>query len=282
MPYEGSAASTAALAVAVGDGGPGRQPEGLSAADVVVEELDGGAHHRLLAIFQSRTATRVAPVSDLRLTDIQLLQVLHPVLVFQAAPAAVLDAARAARLSELSPNGTGSSAYTTSPAGLVADVAALMARATATRSTSEGFLTFASEGQPLARQGVSTALTAKVDVPGTTSQTWTYNVGTDRWRGVADEFGSFDAANLVVQFVDYRTLGKKHADGVPIRAAKVSGRGRCVAFSSGLRSDCGWVKPGAEAVTVYSDGTGVPLRFSPGPTWIVLVPGEAVVGSSLS
>jgi hypothetical protein len=74
---QGEQAKRAALAVKIDNIGPARPQAGINNADVVVEELVEGGLTRLMAIFQCQRASLVGPIRSARISDADLLALLH-------------------------------------------------------------------------------------------------------------------------------------------------------------------------------------------------------------
>lgn len=78
LPQTGNEqADRVALAVKIDNIGPARPQAGINNADVVVEELVEGGLTRLMAIFQCQKAGLVGPIRSVRITDADLLALLH-------------------------------------------------------------------------------------------------------------------------------------------------------------------------------------------------------------
>ena len=265
--------SRTATVVAIGDG----SPTGLSAADLVFQELDGSGRQHLLAVYQSQLPGRAGPLDDLRASDVSLLAVLHPGLAYAAArpsvsqelhqQAAIVDLSRGRPLTN--------SAYQEAGGQLFVDTGALSAASAGTVAV-QGVLAFTDDVAPLTLTANAVGRVI-VGVTSSSPQTWTYDPTLRRYTGIAASFGTFEASNLVVQYVNYRTTADRHDDGSHVLSPGLFGRGRCVVFSRGTQSDCAWIKAGADSVTSYTDPSGVPLRLSPGQTWIAMVPETATV-----
>jgi hypothetical protein len=279
VPWAGDArAVDQGALVAVLAGHPsGPAPTGLSGADLVWQEVDGSAGLRMLAVFQSHRSGSTGPLGDLRGPDVPLLKVLHPGVLYDTTFPQVLSTARSAGLVDVPPSGGTAAAYGTTTGGRSVDLARAASLATLPNVPS-GFLTYAaSPSDELASLGVTPVRSATVDIAGASAQRWTYDAGGRRWLLQSASTGSVAAANVVVQTVTYRATSRKHPDGSPVLAPRVLGRGNCSVLSRGLQAPCLWSKTSDTATPVYTDQSNVPLRFEPGPTWVLLVPDNSRV-----
>jgi hypothetical protein len=130
-------------------------------------------------------------------------------------------------------------------------------------------LPLAGTGEAFTTSHVGKARTITITPPGAPAETWTYSAAGHSWLrsgtpGVA-------VANLILQNVDYKQVLLRDPDRFA-QSARVLGRGNCTAVSGGTVTPCSWYKRSAASVTGYVDAAGVPLRFAPGPTWVVLLP----------
>jgi hypothetical protein len=130
-------------------------------------------------------------------------------------------------------------------------------------------LPVAGTGEAFTTSHAGKARTITITPPGAPAETWTYSAAGRSWLrsgtpGVA-------VANLILQNVQYKEVLLRDPDRFA-QSARVLGRGACTAVSGGTATPCSWYKRSATAVTGYVDAAAVPLRFAPGPTWIVLLP----------
>jgi hypothetical protein len=209
---------------------------GLDKADVVFQEYETPTAPRAVALFQSRDATAIGPVGQVRSMDPQLLPALHPVYVNAGGGSGVTDLLTKAGVKQVPASGT--------------------------TSTAAG----------LATAQLRTAAKLTVTVPGGSTETWTYTGGKWTRPGVA-------VTNLVVQTVEYKAVTLKNPPR-SVQSARVLNRGSCYAFSAANYTPCGWYKRAADSPSSYSDTAGVALRFTPGPTWVLLVPPGSQVAAT--
>jgi Protein of unknown function (DUF3048) C-terminal domain/Protein of unknown function (DUF3048) N-terminal domain len=279
-----SAADAARPAVAVAVTGP--NPRGLTAADVVFEEITAPA--RYIAVYQSQQSTGIGPVTSTQPTDVQELSVLHPLFGYNGAVAPfflkLLDK------SKLSDVGFANhpSAYSSTAAGLTASTRAISGDVRAASAPPPIFQYRGGDSgaNTLAAKGVSRPSSVRITLPGHGTQTWHFDSRADRWTPTSGT-PRCRAANLVVQTVPYKVIGVNRQKGITVSSARVIGTGKAAVFSgsesgdsSGTAATGTWSKPRAGDVTNYLDASGYPMTFQAGPTWIILgPPGTQVITS---
>ena len=259
----------------------GAHPAGLSSADLVFEEL--GSPVRYLALFQSKQAGPVGPVTVTLPSDGQLLSVMHPLTGYSGGSAPfirILDRAKGIVDEGYAQH---SSLYTATSQGL-------------TTSTSEFYHAAGSDGSPpqlfsyrhpgsgstLATTGISRTNSVRVTLTGAPTQVWNYGARTGRWT-LASGGPTVQVANLIVQMVGYKQVYLSHRYGTTAPSPVVLGTGKATVFSGdkdgGTSAAGSWAKRGAGGVTAYLDSAGYPMLFASGPTWIVLAPPGTRIGS---
>ena len=136
-------------------------------------------------------------------------------------------------------------------------------------------------GEPAAGAGMVAA--RRASVRWATPVEWSWDPAVGAWwrdqggRRHVDAAGrGVAAANVVVQFVDYRDTGLRDSSGAVVPEAQVVGEGDAWVLTGGQLVPGRWSKASAEAVTRYTDSTGADIRLAPGRTWIELArPGTA-------
>jgi hypothetical protein len=253
----------------------GTSPQGLTSADVVYEEISSPV--RYIAIYQSNQSATVGPITTTNPTDREALAVLHPLVGYDgsAAPYFVklLDATKIVDAGFTSH----STLYSSSAAGVTTTPQAISG---AVRGTAPPaiFQYRGSGTSTLATTGVSRPTSVSLSIPGLGTQAWSFDSSTGRW--VCNSGGpSVQVANLVVQDVTYKTVNVNPKHGIVVSAASISGSGRDEVFSGRISGGSGgtaasgtWSKPHTTSLTNYFDSSGNAMAFSPGPTWVILVP----------
>jgi hypothetical protein len=274
----GSARTASMPAVALPLAGP--DPQGLSSADVVYEEITSPI--RYIAVFQSHEAQAAGPVTATRPADGQALSVLHPIYGYDGGTAPfikVLDQTNVvdvgyARHPSLYHAGAAGPTVSTSQAELAA-------RGTAPPQLFTYQGTGIGSAPGFASTGTWRPSALEVSVPGLGTQKWTFDARTGRWADVSGG-PRVEVANLVVQAVPYKNVNLSTRYGLTVPSARVTGRGSALVLSetggqpgstrSGVAVRGSWAKPGIQKITDYVDSRGVLVGFQPGPTWVILAP----------
>jgi Protein of unknown function (DUF3048) C-terminal domain/Protein of unknown function (DUF3048) N-terminal domain len=266
----GSAADAARPAVAVVVGAGAR---GLGSADVVFQEF--AAPVRYIAVFQSRRASGVGPVTSTQPTDSEVLSVLHPLIAYDGGTPTfikILDRSEATDVGF----GNHPGAYATTSSGVATSTGAVLraARGSGPPPPIFVFPGGVTGAGPLATTGLSHPASIRVSIPGNGTQVWTFDSHTGRWA-LSSGGPRVAVANLVVQTVPYRHLVNRKS-GTTLQSARVLGGGLAEVFSGspgGSAAAAGtWSKPHFQDVTNYFDKNGNPMAFQPGPTWVILAP----------
>lgn len=265
---EGAAEKDAALpavAVSVLDDKDGPEPSGLSAADLVYEELSDRGTSHLLAVFQSRSAAKVGPVDITRPVDVKLLPVLRPAYAFAGGPmgfAVQVDKAGIDGVNKLSTPKAFRGAYT-STARVLAHTGEVAAP--------PRVLSYGDAADPLA-EDAKKATGVTIDPPGEPAQVWTWDAADRRWSRTSGRGAEVSVANLVVQRTKYKTVHNENVSGGSTSTALVTGDGSCLAFGPAQQASCTWSRPSRDKQTNYADSSAATLLFQPGPTWVLLAP----------
>jgi Protein of unknown function (DUF3048) N-terminal domain/Protein of unknown function (DUF3048) C-terminal domain len=245
---------------------------GLEQADLVYEEWETAALPRALAVFQSRDVAAIGPVGQIRPADTFLLPILRPLYVNTGGASGTEGLLRAAGITQV----TSAAAFTAGAGGRTTSTAAVLAAAPAGAKPPPAVLPIASAGDAFSTSRLGTAKTVTVTPPGSAAETWTYSATAKRWSRAGSP--GVSVANLILQTVPYKDVRLRDPDRTA-RSARVLGRGTCTAVSGGTTTPCSWYKRSTTAVTGYVDAASVPLRFAPGPTWILLLPPGATIAA---
>jgi hypothetical protein len=285
LPATAAAAARPAVAVAVS----GPDPQGLGSADVVYEEITSPV--RYLAVYQSRPATDVGPVTSTQYTDRYALSVLHPLFAYNGAAASYI----VAELDKTKIIDAGyakyASLYTTGSEGLA--VASTQAVTQEVRGGTAppplfSYRNTGANGDSLAAGGVTRPATVSVTIPGAGTQDWTFDQQADRWTQTGGG-PDVQVANLVIESVNYEQLNVDAREGISVTAAEVTGSGKAQVFSGSVPGGSGgtaasgtWSMPRDGLLTNYLDAQGTPMAFQPGPTWVIYAPSgtDVTAGSS--
>ncbi len=264
-----AARGTVAVAVDLYDGGPA--PVGVSAADIVFEDLPVAGRSRAVALLQSADA-RVGPVGQTEPVDGDLLELAHPVFAYSGGPGnfvrqlggPVVDVS-ALRRPDLY-TGTGSSQQI--------DTAG--ARRVSAGTRPPPLFSYRDAGAPAVSDGKPAARVSVV-VPGHRARTWTWDPAARKWT---DAERAVSATNVLLLTVDYKTVPVGRT-GQVIASAKVSGQGAAWVLGSGDATPGNWFHPGPlTAFNMTSTPGKLPIRLLAGSTWVVLLPAGATVAAT--
>lgn len=279
LPSTASLATEPAVAVLVA----GSQTQGLSDADVTYEEVTSPL--RYIAVFQSKAATVVGPVTGTRPADGEILAVLRPMVAYDGGTSSFISVLDHTNVVDVG-YGTHSSLYSDGAAGLTTSTTALQgAGQTGAPPQLFAYRGAVTGSDALASTGQWRATAVTIQFPsGFGTQQWTFDAAQDLWQQTAGG-PPVAVANLVIQTVPYINVFLSRKYGATVPSARVLGRGASksveaftgIADSSargpgGLAAYGQWSKPGPKNVTQFLDEAGLPMDFQPGPTWIVLAP----------
>lgn len=275
-----------ALVVKIDNADPEARPQsGLAQADVVYEEQVEGNVTRLAAIFQTSAPTVVGPVRSARTTDVAIVTPLHrPLYAWSGANGAF---ARIIRSSPLVDAGYDAMTFAYSrkaivghaaPHNLYVSAPALFAKAPAGSQPPPPLFTYRDRGVPMP-DGKPVSSVRLSFGPRGVPIVWNWDakrhayLRTQRGSLHVDQNGAWvNAANVVIQFVDYRDTGFVDVSGAPVPEAVLVGTGPCWILSSGRLVEGTWSKASPEAVTTYTDASGKPIPLTRGKTWVELPP----------
>lgn len=263
----GSEADVARPAVALALAGS--SPQGLGSADLVFEEI--GTPIRFIAVYQSRIATGIGPITTTRPEDGQVLSVLHPLFGYEGGSGSAVRTLAKTKVIDLG-GLQYPSLYTTTPEGLTASTQTML---TAAKDGPPPPLfsyrgTGANATDKLATTGTSQATSVQVVIPGVGVQTWDYDPRTGRWSQSGDP--AAQVANLVIQTVPYKAAYLDKGEGITAPTAEVLGTGNAEVLSGDVAAAGTWGKRSLANVTNYFGKNGSPMELEPGPTWVILAP----------
>ena len=284
----------AALAVKIDGTERGRPQSGLSEADVVFEEMVEGGLTRLLAVYQSQSPDTVGPVRSARSTDLSILDELgRPLFAWSGANPTFAAAVRSADVIDVgaaaAPDAYRRSDDRSAPYNLYAAPDLLREAAAdepAATTPPDPLFTYREDGEPPGTEATpATATGFRTTGSLATDIEWTWDAERDGWvrnqNGTphVDTTGArVRATNVVVRFTPYRDSGVRDSTGAVVPEAEAVGEGEAWLLSGGDAQPGRWHKPSADAVTIYTDTAGQPLRLAPGVTWVeVLPPGSGEI-----
>lgn len=277
-----------------GSGNMARPQIGLNQADVVYEEMVEGSVTRLAAIFHSGESDPVGPIRSARTTDVAVFSPLHnPLFAWSGAN---VDFAAIIRDSPLIDVGydAHSEFYSRrdthfAPHNLYSSTPELFSLAPPEAVPPPALFKYrkATDITPATAQPVASIHVEFGSGAGNAPVDWFWNPlkeAFDRDQKGTPHVDENDVQiapqNVVIEFVDYVNTGYVDVSGAPVPEAQLVGTGECWVLTKGVLVKGTWTKPTTDAVTTYTDAAGVPIKLTPGRTWVELAPigGAGVTG----
>jgi Protein of unknown function (DUF3048) N-terminal domain/Protein of unknown function (DUF3048) C-terminal domain len=268
-----------ALAVKIDNADAGARPQvGINRADVVYEERVEGGITRFLAVFHSQDAQPIGPVRSGRSTDIPIFSALNRPLFawsgsngFMAADiqaSNMVDVGHSPAVDQYFRDGGWRAPHNLFINGYLPMVDAHRADAGLPPQLfwyrAPGV---APVGDPVAHLDLAYGGGSSVAV----AYDWN-GLGWARSQNGSPhvDAGGVQVAppNVVVQFIEY--TGYVHGPHLPV--GQTVGEGDVWVLTGGVRVIGRWIKPTPDAVTQYLLPDGTPIGFTPGATWVALVP----------
>lgn len=253
----------------------GAPQTGLSAADLVVEELVEGGLTRLAALFYTRLPDSVGHVRSLRGTDAGIARPVNGRVVATggAGPSIQeLDRAGVPILAE----DRGRPGFSLDPAksapyNRLVDLTRL-AEDVKNVQPEQPFFSFADpDADPDLGPKAQPATSATVRFSAASSTQWAFSDGTwVRTNGHARE--EFRADNLIVMYCPVRDAGYLDPAGNRVPETKCEGSGKAMVLRDGKALELTWFKKNTKAPTSFKTADGSPFEVSPGKTFLELVP----------
>ena len=240
---------------------------------------------RYIAVFQSKQATGVGPLTGTQPTDGQALSVLRPLFGYDGGTRVFTKVLDHTRVTDLGFR-THASLYARAPRGVTASTKAVLRAGRASGAPPQIFYFrgAATDRRTLATTGLSRPSTARVSIPGYGTESWAFDSHTGRWT-LTDGGPRVAVANVVVQTVPYKHAVVSHRAGTTVPSARLIGKGPVEVLSgsaggSGMAAAGTWSKPHLNQLTDYFDKNGYPMAFQPGPTWVIFAPKGTGVSTS--
>ncbi|HVF32258.1 MAG TPA: DUF3048 domain-containing protein [Acidimicrobiales bacterium] len=286
-PVDEDSARRPAVSIKVDNSPEGRPQAGLEKADIIYEEKVEGGVTRFIAVYQSQESELVGPIRSLRTTDRPVVSAFGGVFVFSDGVAFTLGRLKGAPVAAVSERDE-SSAFTypkgkRRPYATFGATTRLRREAKDPRPPSAAF-PFLTEGEAFAPAGATAASRASIEYGGRTRGAFEWDAATGRWQRSTNGTPHLLAdgtrltfANVIIQKVAYRGVGYKDSTKHPVEEAVVVGEGEAVVLSGGKQAKVRWSKASAEAMTVYTDAAGAPVKLLPGSTMVALAPTSAPI-----
>ncbi len=289
MAVDAALAERPTVSVKVDNSPQGRPQAGLDKADILFEEKVEGGVTRFIAVFQSQDSELVGPIRSLRTTDPSVVSAFGGVFVFSDGVAVSLRRLQGAPVKVVSERG-GASPFTY-PKGKHRPYATFAATPRLRKEAPDGAkapaaaFSFLGEGEAFAAAGAVPATRATVNYGGKTTAAFDYDTVTGRWQRSTNgtphlltDGTRLAFANVILERVPYRGVGYNDSAKNPVDEAVVVGQGDGIALIAGKQAKIRWSKASAEAMTVFTDEAGAPLKVLAGPTLIALAPTGAPIG----
>jgi hypothetical protein len=269
-----------AVAVKIDNIAPALPQAGINNADVVFEELVEGGLTRLMAIFQCTKASTVGPIRSARISDADVLALLHgSVLGYSGANPADLPPIEANSDAVLisqdaDPQYFSRNYSRPAPHNVFSSTNRILGAGLKQRKSLKA-------PKPLFSYGPIDASThaghkASMSWPAA-SAAWTWN-GSNYLRtqdGSADKLtdGSrISAANVVIMNVDIQSTGLYDVDGSPSPLDVTVGSNRVWVLRNGKLVKGRWSRPTISSGLTFTDAAGHTINLTPGRTWVELLP----------
>ncbi|MGC5167619.1 DUF3048 domain-containing protein [Luteimicrobium sp. DT211] len=272
-----------ALAVKIENSTDARPQYGLEQADTVWEEVVEGGITRFLAVFQSKTPSRIEPIRSVRPMDPSIVAPLHGVFAFSGGQTPFVNAAK--KVSQVLTMDGGSPGFNrdpnrAAPHNVFADTKDFFGQANSSRTTPppQQFRFARSLAQSTAVTSGKTAKKATIHMSPAYVPGWTYDASKKVYlrdeRGVASKSAEgvrLSGANVVVLRVKVVNTSYKDPAGNPVPDTVLKGSGSATVLSGGKAVTGKWSKSSTGAVLRVTTG-GKDILLAPGETWVELVP----------
>ena len=284
LPSDPTRASRPGLVVKLDNAPLGRPQAGINEADVVVEEGVEGGITRFAAIYHSADALTIGPVRSARSTDIlYATQLGRPLFAYSGANAVFADLLRSSPLLDVGvgrvPEIYRREKGRPSLYNLFSSTPDMLAKAPAGATPPAPLFSYRAAGQASPTGDPAPVVRALWRDKVRTEVVYQWNPSVKGFARTQNGTPHVDAGdkqvapeNVVLQVVPYRDTGLVDRSGAAVPEAELVGEGEVVVLTDGKLIRGRWSRPDAGAVTTYTDGSGAPIRLTPGRTWVELVP----------
>jgi hypothetical protein len=268
------------LAVKIDNVSDAQPQSGINNADVVVEELVEGGLTRLMAIYQCNKAHTVGPIRSLRISDADILALLHgSVLGFSGANPAdlppVVAHSQAVLISQdANPQYYYRSTAHLAPHNVYSSTKRILHAGIARKKTLKA-------PQPLFKYGaIDPAAKKATDVamswPAASAEwKWSTNEWLRTQNGSVDrqsDGAQLSSTNVVIMNVDIASTGLHDVLGTPSPADVTVGSNPVWVLRNGKMIQGTWHRSSVTSNLTFTDKKGNPILLAPGRTWIELLP----------
>ena len=275
-----------------GSGDTARPQAGLEGADVVFEEMVEGSVTRFASVFHSAGSDPVGPIRSGRDTDVEIFSALNrPLFGWSGGNDRVTEVIRSSPIIDVGYDVVPDSYYRRddrrSPHNLYSSTDTLRANAPDPGAPPNPLFTYLGAGEPLPATAIPATHTNVVfgTGPGSAPADWNWDPTGAAWlrtqKGephVVESGAQIAAQNVIIQFVEYFPNGDVDVAGNPVFQATLVAGGEAWVLTQGTLNMGTWSKTSATEITTYTDAAGVPIKLTPGKTWVELCPvGGAIV-----
>ncbi len=271
---EGVANARSSVAVKIENSPQARPQSGLDVADIVYEEVVEGGITRFWAVFNSKVPEVIGPVRSVRAMDPPIVWPLGGVIAYSGGTTPNVAAVRATGLVWVDENNAGDNFFRSSsrsaPSNLYARSALLFQRG-GKPVPPDPMFEYLEDDAAFVGESVASF---HVNFDQGYDVTYVWDAGIGRWKrsqgggpfmAVGSTFTATQVAptNVIVQFVNYPRGSEGQLVGAP---------GEAWYFSNGQVVRGHWEKAFPGAATRFVNAFGVPIRLTPGSTWVELFP----------
>lgn len=288
LPIDPSIQNRPLLTVKV-DNHPEARPQfGIDRADVIVEEKVEGGLSRFMALYQSEDADKVGPVRSLRSTDAKWLKPEGGMIAYSGGIQPFKNLLAPNGITDLGADNHGSTYYKRRSDrpfehSLYTITPVLRTLTPANEPAPKPLWSFLKSGETFGGEGVApvNSVTLYMGASGTqaTYFDWTWNPDKKKFmrgtEGKAHDIegqGQISMDNVIVQFTDYVQTPWRDRANSPVDEAHVVGDGDAWFLSDGKIVKGKWRRDSEDTITKYTDTTGKEIKFTPGHTWLSMVP----------
>jgi hypothetical protein len=262
--------------------------EGIDKADIVFVEMVEGGATRIAAVYQSQDAT-VGPVRSARTSDIEIAGALNrPLLAYSGANGGVLGQVRSGPLVDAGiDQGAVTPVYQRNQRGrsvyrFFLPTADIYEARGAEGSTPAPLFQYLTKGEKAQGEDVKSASVRY----GATTAAYDWDAKTKKWNRIQNGGAHVMAssqkrvapANVVILMTPYRDSGFRDVTGAASPMAVLQGTGEAWFLVGGKLLKGSWSRPGPVGAFTFTAGFGIPVKLTPGQTFIELAPGVASAG----
>jgi hypothetical protein len=281
VDQSGATASRPSIAVKVDNAPEARPQSGLDVADIVYEEVVEGGVTRFIAVFHSQAPPVAGPVRSVRPMDPGVLSAYHGLVAYSGGIPAFVALLRKAPVQDVDVD-VATDAYTwdksrAAPHNEYVSPEKLWPKAKgANAEPPKAMFVYRAAGEAF-----GDADAHHLVIPYSPRQTSVYDwdVAAGTWKRTSNGTPHTTASgaqiapqNVVIQFVSLHNLDYVDQSGTKVVESTVIGSGDAWILSAGRMTKGHWSKDSASAPTRFTDGSGNPVKLTPGRTWVHFAP----------